>query len=186
MTKPLEILTVGHSTHPAQEFVSLLRNAEIGALADVRRYPGSRRNPQFGAEALRATLGRAGIRYELFGEELGGRRRPTGETANAAWRVDQFRGYADHMASGEFEAGLDRLELLAREAPTAVMCAEADWHRCHRRLLADALLARVHAVTHLLADGSLVPHALTDFAVLEDGRLSYPAPEAAQASLDLG
>jgi uncharacterized protein (DUF488 family) len=184
-TQP-EVLTVGHSTHSAEAFAGLLRGAEIGAIADVRRYPGSRRNPQFGAEALRNSLAGVGIRYEPLGESLGGRRRPTGEWANAAWRVDQFRGYADHMESAEFEAGLRRLRKLAAEARTAVMCAEADWRRCHRRLLADALLARGHAVTHLLSDGSLTSHSLTEFAALEGERVSYPAAGATQQSLELG
>jgi uncharacterized protein (DUF488 family) len=181
-----EALTVGHSTHPEQEFVALLEGAGIQAIADVRRYPGSRRNPQFGAEALHDTLAKAGIRYEQLGDELGGRRRPAPDSPNGAWRVDQFRGYADHMASDEFAAGVERLERLACEARTAVMCAEADWHRCHRRLLADVLLARGWAILHLGPDGSLTPHELTDFAVVRDERITYPAPSAAQQALDLG
>ena len=176
-----EILTVGHSTHEAKAFVELLRGAGAEALADVRRYPGSRRMPWFNEGALRATLTEAGIGY-LHLEELGGRRPALERSPNGGWRVGQFQGYADHMDSEEFAAGLDRLLGLARERRTAVMCAEAQWWRCHRRLLADALTVRGWTVLHLDSRGATEPHALTDFAVAQGERLIYPPP---QASLDV-
>lgn len=151
------------------------------ALADVRRYPGSRRMPWFNEGALRAILAGAGIRY-LHLEELGGRRPARQGSPNGGWRVGQFQGYADHMQREEFVAGLDRLLALARERRTAVMCAEAQWWRCHRRLLADALTVRGWTVLHLGTRGATERHALTDFAVADGERLTYPPP---QASLDV-
>jgi uncharacterized protein (DUF488 family) len=168
------IFTVGHSTHSGEAFLSLLAEAGVKALADVRRYPGSRRNPQFNEGELARALAGAGIGFEAFGEELGGRRRPVPGSPNGGWRVEQFQGYADHLASEAFVGGLERLERLAEEHPTAVMCAEADWHRCHRRLLADALLVRGWTVCHIRPGGALEEHELTSFAVREGQRLTYP------------
>ena len=148
---------------------------------DVRRYPSSRRMPWFGAEPLAAALAGAGIRY-LHLPELGGRRNPVPESPNGGWRVGQFQGYADHMASEEFAAGLRRLEALARERHTAVMCAEAQWWRCHRRLLSDALLVRGWEVLHVDARGGVEPHSLTEFAVADGDCVTYPP---AQAALDV-
>jgi uncharacterized protein (DUF488 family) len=183
VTDHREILTVGHSTHPIEAFVDLLRNAGVELIADVRRYPGSRRNPQFGAEALAASLVEAGIGYERFGDALGGRRlrQPSAPVDNSAWQNAAFRAFADHMWSPEFAAGLERLETLARKRRTAIMCAEAHPSRCHRRLIADALLARGWSVVDLLAGGRLEPHTATPHAVIADGRVSYPS----QPSLDL-
>jgi uncharacterized protein (DUF488 family) len=168
-----EILTVGHSTHDAGSFVSLLRGAGIEALADVRRFPGSRRMPWFNEGTLRATLAEAGIAY-LHLPELGGRRSPVPGSANAGWRVGQFQGYADHMASEEFAAGLERLIAVASERRTAVMCAEALWWHCHRRLLSDALLALGWRVVHVGPTGRREQHGLTEFAVVEGERVTYP------------
>ena len=146
-------------------------------LADVRRYPSSRRFPHFNAPDLERALGDAGIEYvHLAG--LGGRRDPAPDSPNTGWRVGQFRGYADHMGSEEFRGGLARLEELARARTTAVMCAEAQWWRCHRRLLSDALLVRGFEVTHIDARGGSTPHELTPFALVEDGRLAYPPAQA--------
>ena len=172
-----EILTVGHSNHDEQEFVELLRAAGVELVADVRRYPGSRRQPHFGRTALAAVLFQAGIGYRWLGETLGGRRKPRPNSPNGAWESDQFRGYADHMASEEFASGLAQLEELAREQRVAVMCAEAWWVRCHRRLIADALVARGWRVLHLGSNGRLEEHELTDFAVVEDGTVTYPEPQ---------
>ncbi len=140
---------MGHSNHPIDRFVELLRGAGVEAIADVRRFPSSRRNPQFNAKALARSLGDVGIAYELFGEELGGRR---GE--------DAFVAYAEYMDTDEFRHGLERLETLGRERRLAPMCAEGDWRNCHRRLIADALTARGWSVVHLLPDGGLEPHPL--------------------------
>ena len=170
-----EILTIGHSTHPIERFVRLLAASRIELLADVRRFPGSRRNPQFGAEALADSLAQAGIGYEGLGDELGGRRRARRDSPNDAWRVDAFRAYADHTATDEFRRGLERLEALAAGRRTAIMCAEGDWRRCHRRLIADALLARGWRVLHIAPDGRRSEHVLPEFATAAGGEVSYRA-----------
>jgi uncharacterized protein (DUF488 family) len=167
------IYTVGHSTHPLDEFVGLLRNAGVEALADVRRYPGSRRQPHFNREALAEALPAAGIAYAHL-EGLGGRRDVVPRSPNRGWDNEAFVAYADHMATPEFAAGVADLEVLARERVTAVMCAEAPWWRCHRRLLADALLVRGWTVRHIDPTGRVTDHALTDFAVVERGTITYP------------
>lgn len=169
-----EILTVGHSNHEEDEFIELLHGAAIELIADVRANPRSR-YPQFNRSALAGTMKSIGIGYAPLGAELGGRRVSVPGSVNSGWEVEAFRGYADHMASDQFEAGLGLLEQLARERRTAVMCAEADWTRCHRRLLADALTVRSWRVLHLGPEGSLTEHELTDFAVIEGGRITYPA-----------
>jgi uncharacterized protein (DUF488 family) len=155
-----ELFTIGHSTHPIERFVELLRRQDVEVLCDVRRFPGSRRNPQFNVGPLRDSLADAGIQYKPFGEELGGRRKagrvPHGPAA--VWRNDAFRGYAEYMETPEFTAGLERLEQLGRERRTAVMCAEGDWHRCHRRLISDALSRRGWRVIHIRPDGRNEEH----------------------------
>jgi uncharacterized protein (DUF488 family) len=171
------ILTVGHSTHEWDQFLRLLRAAGVKALVDVRRHPGSRRLPQFNSDALERSLEEEKINYVWLGEELGGRRRPTSGSANAGWEVAGFRGYADHMATPEFAAGLERLERLAEERRTAFMCAEGDWRRCHRRLIADALTARGWEVVHLLRDGGRERHELPPFARIDGDRVSYPSAQ---------
>jgi uncharacterized protein (DUF488 family) len=171
-----EILTVGHSNHEEAQFVELLSGAGVELLADVRVNPRSR-HPQFNRSPLAASLEAAGIGYSHLGESLGGRREPAPDSPNDGWAQGSFRGYADHMASGEFAAGLARLEELARERRTAVMCAEADWRACHRRLIADALIARGWRVLHIAPDGSPDEHELTPFAVVGNGRITYPAEQ---------
>jgi uncharacterized protein (DUF488 family) len=181
-----QILTVGHSTHPIERFLELLETAGVETVADVRRFPGSRRNPQFGAAALTASLARASIGYQRLGEELGGRRsaaplegRDVGSSPrpdNSGWRNASFRAYADHMSDPSSQRGLERLEALAAERRTAIMCAEAHPSRCHRQLIADALAARDWQVVHLLADGRRAPHRLSAHAVVADGQVSYPGP----------
>ncbi|TMK71705.1 MAG: DUF488 domain-containing protein [Actinobacteria bacterium] len=152
------LFTIGHSTHPADRFVDLLRRHNVEVLADVRRFPGSRRNPQFNVRPLRESLQAAGIAYEAFGDELGGRRRPTRPAEGSPWRVEAFRGYAEYMETPEFAAGLERLEELGRERRTAIMCAEWDWRRCHRRLISDALSRRGWRVIHIRPDGRTEEH----------------------------
>jgi uncharacterized protein (DUF488 family) len=153
-----QVFSVGHSTHPIERFCALLGAHEARALADVRRYPGSRRNPQFGAESLAASLEAVGIAYERFGEELGGRRRSRRPPEQSGWRNPSFAAYAEYTESPEFASGLERLEDLAGRVRTAIMCAEADWRRCHRRLIADALADRGWQVLHIGPDGRLEPH----------------------------
>ena len=176
MASEPEILTVGHSNHEEQDFLELLRGAGVELIADVRANPRSR-YPQFNRSALAGTMKASGIGYAPLGADLGGRRVPAPNTANQGWDVEAFRGYADHMATEQFEAGLGMLESLARERHAAVMCAEADWTRCHRRLLADALTVRGWRVLHLGPTGSITPHELTDFAVVENGVVTYPAQQ---------
>lgn len=176
MTPGEEILTVGHSNHEEGKFLELIRGAGIELIADVRANPRSR-YPQFNRSALAGTMKANGIGYAPLGAELGGRREPRPDSVNTALEEGPFRGYADHMASEEFIAGLDFLEDLARERRTAAMCAEADWTRCHRRLLADILTARGWRVLHLGPTGSLTPHELTDVALVEDGTVTYPAQQ---------
>ena len=151
-------------------------------LVDVRTVPQSRRNPQFGQASLLASLAERDIEYR-HEPALGGFRRPRPGSVNAGWEQPAFRGYADYMATPEFAEGLGRLEALARERPTAIMCAEAQWWRCHRRLISDALLVRGWEVLHLGLGSKPVPHELTPFAVVGPGReLSYPP---AQGALEL-
>jgi uncharacterized protein (DUF488 family) len=171
-----EILTVGHSNHDEGAFLMLVRGAGIELIADVRANPRSR-YPQFNRSALAGTMKAAGIGYAPLGADLGGRRDPQPDSVNTALEEGPFRGYADHMASEQFEAGLGMLEDLAHERRTAVMCAEADWTRCHRRLIADILTVHGRRVLHLGPSGSLTPHELSELAVVEDGRVTYPAQQ---------
>ena len=152
-----QILTIGHSTHPIERFIGLTGEHSIEAIADVRRRPASRRNPQFNSRALEVSLEEAGIAYVPFGDELGGLRRPRSAGARSTLS-GALAAYAQHMQSAEFAAGLRRLEDLALAKRTAVMCAEGDWRNCHRQLIADALVARGWAVSHIDADGRLEPH----------------------------
>ena len=172
------VFTVGHSTHELRQLTALLLDAGIECVADVRAHPGSRRMPWLSREALARRLPESGIDY-IHLPELGGRRRPRPDSPNRGWEVEAFRGYADHMAGDEFAQGIGRLESLAGERPTAVMCAEGLWWRCHRRLIADALAARGWDVVHIAPDGATTAHQLTDFAVVEGTQLRYPAGQAA-------
>ena len=173
----MRIFTIGHSTHPLEEFLRLLGAFDVGQLADVRRFPGSRRVPWFNHEVLARELPSRGLLY-IHLPALGGRRRPSPNSPNGGWRVEAFRGYADHMASAEFNAGLAALEERARQRATAVMCAEAPWWRCHRRLVSDALTIHGWEVVHIGAGGEATTHELTAFAVLDAARLTYPPPQA--------
>ena len=166
--------TVGHSTRSADELLELLREPGVTALADVRAFPSSRRHPQFNQAVMRDWLADAGIEYRHF-PGLGGRRQPQPDSVNLGWREPAFQGYADHMATPEFQRSLAELEALARSRPTAIMCAEALWWRCHRRLIADALLVRDWQVVHLGVDPAHAIHQLPAWAVVgADGTLTYP------------
>jgi uncharacterized protein (DUF488 family) len=181
----MTVYTIGHSTHALARLLELLATHRVTRLADVRRVPRSRRTPQFNADALALELPAAGVDYVHL-PELGGWRSPHASSAeNAGWRNRSFRAYADHMGSEEFAAGLESLGALAGERPTAAMCAEALWWRCHRRLVADALCARGWEVCHIDAGGRLARHELTDFAVVgEGGRIRYPAGGGEQLGFD--
>jgi uncharacterized protein (DUF488 family) len=177
---PLRLDTIGHSTHPLDEFLELLARHGVEALADIRRFPGSRKYPHFGRDHLASALPQAGLEYRWF-EALGGRRkRPGGSTRNLGLRNESFRNYADYMATPEFLEAIEQLLELARRKPTAFMCSEGLYWRCHRRLVADFLLARGIEVRHIMPDGALRPHALTEGAVIDGGEVSYP-PHADQA-----
>ena len=177
------IFTAGHSTRTSEELRALLAEHGIEVLVDVRRYPGSRRHPQFSKEALAASLAEAGIGY-IHEPGLGGRRAARPDSPHTAWRVEAFRGYADHMETAEFEAALDRLIRLGAERRVAILCAEAVPWRCHRRLISDALVARGIEVRHILGPGHAEPHQLDANArILPGGRLLYCGPEGHQGSL---
>jgi len=177
------VYTVGHSTRSLDELAQLLERAGVCELVDVRSVPRSRRHPHFDGEALARSLPARGIGY-THERALGGFRRPRPDSPNRGWEHAALQGYADHMASEEFQSGLRRLEERARARRVCVMCAEAQWWRCHRRLLADALTVRAWQVLHLGLRSSPVAHELTPFAVLgEDRALTYPP---LQAELRLG
>lgn len=171
--------TIGHSTRPWDEFVLMLAEAGITAVVDVRRFAGSRRNPQFSGEAMARALPAAGIAY-LPVPELGGRRTPRPDTVNLAWRNAGFRGYADYMESDDYQLATSHLADLAEAQPTVVMCAEAVWWRCHRSLIADDFKARGWQVVHLIAPGRSDPHPYTPAARIVEGRLDYRAAGAGQ------
>jgi uncharacterized protein (DUF488 family) len=170
------IFTVGHSSHPLERLVALLAAHGVTALADVRRWPRSRRHPHFDDDALAVELAPREVAYRHL-PELGGHREPVAGSGNDGWDEPAFNGYADHVATPEFAAGLARLEALAAQRPTAVMCAEAAWTRCHRRLLADVLVLRGWEVSHIGPDGTCVRHAVTPFAVVSGGLPRYPAAQ---------
>lgn len=178
---PRTLYSIGHSTRSLDAFLELLREHAVGRLADIRRHPGSRRYPQFSRESLAAGLGSCGIDYVHL-EALGGRRRPRPGSPNTFWHNEQFRGYADHMASGEFRLGVDAL--LASEKPTAFLCAEAVPWRCHRNLLSDELLRRGHEVVHILGPGAIQRHIMHAAARDGGGFVVYPA--SLQQVLDFG
>lgn len=173
------LFTVGHGARSASEFAEVLIDGEIKILIDVRRFPGSRRHPHFGREALEAALGKLGIGYEWWGEELGGRRKPSPASRHTALRNESFRAYADHMESPEFQAALDEIERRAEGERLAVMCAETLWWKCHRRMIADALVARGREVIHLgLGDDKA--HSLTPEARVVDDILVYDGPSKSE------
>ena len=169
------IHTIGHGNRTFEELVDALRAHGITQLVDVRSFPGSRRNPQFGREQLERTLPPAGIAYTWM-KDLGGRRRARSDSLNTGWRVEGFRAYADYMDTPEFAAALEDLIRVARQTPTAYMCAERLWWQCHRRLLSDALTVRGFHVVHILDAHKSDPHKLTEFLHVDSGRLVYPAP----------
>lgn len=172
----LTLWTIGHSTRTLGEFLELLAAGAIEALADVRRFPSSRRHPQFDQDALRNSLPGVGVEYVPF-PELGGRRRSRPDSHNTLWRNESFRGYADYMETEEFRAGIERLLELARRTRTAVMCAEAVWWRCHRSLIADYLKASGIRVRHIIDGTRSEIHPYTSAARVRDGTLSYSPGE---------
>jgi uncharacterized protein (DUF488 family) len=168
-----EIYTLGHSTRPIAEFVSLLEAHGIEHLIDVRTIPRSRHNPQFNSDALAKVLSKEGIDYTHL-KELGGLRRPLKDSPNRGWRNASFRGYADYMQTEGFEIGLDKLIKRSHEKKIAIMCAEALPWRCHRSMISDALVAKKIKVEHIFTEKKKEPHSLNPMAVKKAGHLLYP------------
>ena len=169
---PLGIWTVGHSTRSIVEFLELLKTHGIKVLADVRQFPSSRKYPQFNRPMLSASLEADDIEYLHF-LELGGRRKLNPNSENTLWRNESFRAYADYMETESFQAGIDRLLQVAVKKPTAIMCAEAVWWRCHRSLISDYLKSIGVEVTHIIGVYKDEPHPYTSPARIVDGKLSY-------------
>jgi uncharacterized protein (DUF488 family) len=177
------VLALGHSTRSIGDFLALLASFDVVTLADIRTVPRSRANPQFDGRALAASAAAAGIAYVHL-PRLGGLRRAGKDSPNAGWRNASFRGYADHMGTPDFEEGLRELRELAKAGPVAIVCAEAVPWRCHRSLVADALLARGVVVEHVTAPGRSRPHRLTPFARVDGRRVTYPRPPGRDAGGD--
>lgn len=167
------IFTIGHSTHPIEEFLGLLSQHDIAALVDVRSYPSSKRWPQFNQEALSRSLEGAGIEYRWM-KTLGGRRKSKeAMSPHTAWQIPAFRAYADYADTNDFRAALNELAAVAEQRTTAYMCSEGLWWRCHRRIISDHLVTRGWNVMHILPTGKLSEHSLPGFARVKDGRLIY-------------
>jgi uncharacterized protein (DUF488 family) len=167
------VYTIGHSNRPIEAFIALLQAHGVAQLADVRTIPKSRRHPHFAQESLMVSLPAAGSAYRHF-PGLGGLRKPAADSLNGGWRHPGFRGYADYMQTPAFASSLVDLIEWSKAAPTAVMCAEAVWWQCHRQLIADALVARGIDVRHITSHKTASAHALTSFARVDRGNVSYP------------
>jgi uncharacterized protein (DUF488 family) len=167
------ILTIGHSTHPIEEFLALVEAHGVQQIVDIRTIPKSRRNPQFNSDELAQSLATREIGYVHL-PALGGLRHARHDSINTAWRNDSFRGYADYMQSPEFDHGVHALIALSQDRATAIMCAESVPWRCHRSLVADALLARGVAVEHIMSKTSRKPHSYTPFVRIDGPRVTYP------------
>ena len=176
LAAPKTIWTIGHSTRPIGEFLSLLAEFRIEVIADVRSFPGSRKNPQYGKDALAASLTAEAIGYHWL-PALGGRRRASLDSPNIAWRNTSFRAYADYMSTPEFAQGLLQLVDVATKARTAIMCSEAVWWRCHRSMIADALCVRGIEVVHILDAKHTAVHPMTSPARIVGGALTYAVVE---------
>jgi len=168
----LKIWTIGHSTRSIEEFIDALKQNGIKTLVDVRSYPGSRKYPHFNTANLAASLAKEHIDY-LHMRELGGRRKANPDSENTLWRNESFRAYADYMETPEFRDGIDKLLQIAIKKPTAYMCAEAVWWRCHRSLISDFLKSNGAEVIHIISDSKTQLHPYTSAARIVDGKLSY-------------
>ena len=175
---PATVWTVGHSSRSLETFLEILAAHHVEAIADVRRFPGSRRYPWFASEALAAELPRHAIEYQWL-PQLGGRRRVQPGSPNGGWRNVSFQGYADHLSSEEFADGLARALALAARRRTALMCAEALWWQCHRALISDVLKFHGCEVVHILDATKTAPHAYSAPARVDHGRLEYPPVQGA-------
>jgi uncharacterized protein (DUF488 family) len=167
------IYTIGHSTRAFDEFIALLAAHEITRLGDIRTVPRSRRHPHFSTEALAVCLPKEGIAYRHF-PGLGGLRRPRPDSTNGAWRHPGFRGYADYMETAAFDKSLGEFLEFTTYGRATMMCAEGVWWRCHRQLVADALVVRGHEVRHIMSTTSAPLHSLTAFGRIVNGKVQYP------------
>ena len=180
MTSKTKLFTIGYSTHPLERFLALLAQHGVEALVDIRRFPGSRKFPQFNQDDLASALQQAGIEYHWL-ESLGGRRgkkRDGSSPFNLGLHNAGLRNYADYMLTQEFHEGVTRLLEVARRRRTTLMCAESLFWRCHRRLVSDYLVANGETIQHIMPTGELRPHALTTGVVIEDGRVTYPGEKS--------
>ncbi len=166
------IYTIGHSTHPIDEFIEILNHFGIKILVDIRRFPGSRKYPQFNKDSLELSLKQAGIGYRHI-EQLGGRRKSHSDSQNKSWRNESFRAYADYMEEDAFKDGIKELESYAYTQPTAFMCSEALWWRCHRSMVADYLKVKGWEVIHIMSGDKTEIHPYTSPARIINGELSY-------------
>lgn len=173
------LFTIGHSTRSLEEFASILQDHGVCTLVDVRTIPRSRRVPQFNAQTLGRDLAGWGIEYVPL-PALGGLRKPRKDSINLGWRNASFRGYADYMQTPAFRAGLEQLIHIASAKPAAIMCAEAVPWRCHRSLIADAMVARGWRVIDLMGRNSARPHELTDFAKVDGAKVTYPGSDRSE------
>ena len=176
------IWTIGHSTHPIDDFIRLLNSFEIQLVADIRSYPASRRYPHFIKELLSVSLAENNIEY-IHLKDLGGRRKSRPDSTNTGWRLEAFRGYADYMETGLFHSSIKELELIAIEKQTAYMCSEALWWRCHRSLVSDYLKLNGWKVIHIMGVGKSDEHSYTQPARIVDGKLIYRKEEHDQLSI---
>lgn len=178
--EPILVCTIGHSNRPIDAFLDLLATNEVECVVDIRTVPKSRHNPQFGQDQLPQSLADAGIGYRYV-QELGGLRHARPDSPNSGWRNKSFRGYADHMQSEEFARGMDELVELVQGQRCALMCAEAVPWRCHRSMVADALLVRGYVVEHIIGPKGRKRHTLTPFAVVDRQTITYPGEAGAEA-----
>jgi len=173
---PGTIFTIGHSTHPIEYFIEMLQSFSILLVADIRNFPGSKRYPHFNKDSLEYFLKEQGIQY-IHLKELGGRRKPLPNSVNTNWRNDAFRGYADYMQTEDFKNAMIKLEDLAMKEPTAYMCSEAVWWRCHRALVSDYLKVRGWRVMHVMGADKIQEHPYTSAAKVIDGNLRYDSAQ---------
>ena len=166
------IFTIGHSNHPFEEFLEMLKAFEIETLVDIRRYPGSRKYPHFNKDHLEKSLPEKEIQY-LHYEDLGGRRKVKPDSHNTAWRLDSFRGYADYMETDSFQKAIEKLEILAKEKRVAYMCSEAVWWSCHRSLVSDYLKNEGWNVQHIMSKTKSNEHPYTKPARIINDKLVY-------------
>jgi uncharacterized protein (DUF488 family) len=172
----MTMYTIGHSNHPIEKFIEILKTHEVRLVVDVRTIPKSRHNPQYNTDILKTSLETADIEYR-HQPALGGLRHPKKDSINKAWENDSFRGFADYMQTEGFSAGLGELMETGRTRRTAVMCAEALPWRCHRSLIADALLVRGTTVLHIMSKTSMKEHTLTSFAKVSGTAITYPGKD---------